>query len=258
MLELADARREGLSLRRVAAIGVLATLALGACQVANVPETQATSSLSSITRTVETVTPTTSASASTIPEKTTAKPTTAASIDTPKPVQGEAGCLPYFDVKAYVNHEYEVCTALVFNAESVALQAFYKYGNNRVSYLSAPARHHFETRYFDQLRESVESQVDSWPKTSKLTGNKVKEDIYVQSVSSNLGLDRGLVTTQERWSVTSPDGSQLLNTPLQNRAFTLCRGQQPGHPLHEWVVVKNQIDKNFDCINFNRINGFAS
>jgi len=70
-------------------------------------------------------------------------------------------CVPYFDTNHYRNHEGEVCTAYLANSAEVALQGFYKFGNNRRSYESGPARHHFRTRYYSGPRQAIERDVDS-------------------------------------------------------------------------------------------------
>lgn len=168
---------------------------------------------------------------------------------------GLLGCKPYFDTATYRDHQYEVCTAYVSNSATIALQAFYKYGSHRFSYLSAPARHHFETRYYNEPRSSIERRVDSWPRITSLKGNKVEQDIRVNSVTSSLAADRGLVQTQEQWQVYSPDHTLLYHEPLHTQDITMCRGRLPGHPLHEWVVVSFQREPEFDCIGFDQANG---
>jgi len=62
------------------------------------------------------------------------------------------------------------------------LQGFYKFGNNRTGFLADAARHHFETRYWGSPRKSIERDVDSWPQTGRVTGNKVEESIDLVSV----------------------------------------------------------------------------
>ena len=54
----------------------------------------------------------------------------------PAQASGLTDCEPYFDVTKYRNHQYEVCSAYVGNVAMVALQGFYKFGNNRFTYLS--------------------------------------------------------------------------------------------------------------------------
>jgi hypothetical protein len=170
----------------------------------------------------------------------------------PAHAAGLSDCTRYFDVSTYRNHEGEVCTAYVANSAEVALQGFYKFGNNRVSYLASPARHHFQTRYWGGPRRSIEREVDSWPSTDKLLGNKVKESIDVVSVSSNLKADRGLVRTRESWKVTAPNGDTLHQEAKHTRDVTMCRGRLPGHILHEWMVVKYSRDPTYDCIAFDK------
>ena len=166
-------------------------------------------------------------------------------------------CAPYFDTSHYRNHEGEVCTAYVANSAGVALQGFYKFGNNRRSYESGPARHHFRTRYYSGPRQAIERDVDSWPTTRSFFGNKVKESIDVVSVSSSLKADRGLVKTKESWRVIAPDGDVLHNEPRHTRNITMCRGKLPGHLLHEWVVVKLSRDPGYNCRAFDRRHDFA-
>lgn len=165
---------------------------------------------------------------------------------------GLSDCAPYFDTSRYHNHEYEVCTAYIANSAEIALQGFYKYGNNRVSYLADAARHHFKTRYWAGPRRTIEREVDSWPTTRGFTGNRVREDIDLVSLSSNLKADRGVLRTRENWRVTSPTGRILHDEPRHIRNVTMCRGRLPGHPLHAWFVVKFSRDPSFDCITFDK------
>lgn len=167
---------------------------------------------------------------------------------------GASDCAPYFDLSRFRNHQYEVCSAYVGNSAEVALQGFYKFGNNRAGYLAAPSRHHFETRYWAGPRQAIEREVDSWPKTSAFTGNSVEENINVVSVSSNLRANRGLVKTRESWRVSS-GGSVLHDEPEHTRNVTMCRGKLPGHFLHEWVVAKLVSDPNYNCIAFDKRHG---
>ncbi len=182
-----------------------------------------------------------------------ALPETSATTEAAEP--GLAGCKPYFDTAIYTNHEYEVCTAYVYNAGQVALQGFYKYGNNEVLYVADAARHHFENRYWEQPRETIEAAVDTWPKTSSVRGNTVAQTVTVQSLSANLEADRAVLQTRESWRVIQPDGTLLYNEPVHDKDVTMCRGRQPGHPLHEWVVVADSRISDYDCIGFNKTHG---
>jgi hypothetical protein len=164
--------------------------------------------------------------------------------------EGLAGCKPYFDLSKYHDHEYEVCTAYVANSAEIALQGLYKFGNSRYTALADTARHHFETRYWDGPRQTIEHEVDSWPKTWSVVGNEVDQSVDILSVTSDLKADRGLVHAQENWEVMSPDGSLLYSEPSHNKDITLCRGKLPGHILHEWVVVSFTANPTFDCIAF--------
>jgi hypothetical protein len=184
--------------------------------------------------------------------------TTKSAESTPATSAGIGDCTTYVSSSRYHNHEYEVCTAYVANSAEIALQGFYKFGNNKISYLADAARHHFETRYWQGPRNHIERDVDAWPKTGRITGNKVTEDIDVVSVSSNLRADRGLVQSRESWSVKAPSGKILHREARHTKNITLCRGKQSGHLLHEWVVVKFSRDPKFDCIAFNKEHGITS
>lgn len=170
---------------------------------------------------------------------------------------GLSDCAPYFDTAKYRNHEYEACTAYIGNSASIALRGFYKYGNNRIGYLANPARHHFETRYWTGARQTIERDVNSWPETGNLTGNKVIVDVDLVSVSSNLKANRGLLKTQESWDVTSSKGRVLHHEPRHTKNITMCRGRLPGHPLHAWFVVKFVRDPSFNCIAFDKRHNIA-
>lgn len=241
-IESLNSTKQPRRLALAAAAPFLAGVTLVACTPGVSPNASATTI--TVTKTSES-SPSVTASANTA----TASATTALSTS-PAKVPGLAGCEPYFDTTKYVNHEYEVCTAYVVNSAQIALQGFYKFGNNRASYASDLARHHFETRYWDQPRQNIEQRVDSWPKTDSLFGNEVESSVTVLVVSADLTADRGLVQTEENWQVTSPNGATLYNQSAQVQDTTLCRGRLPGHLLHEWVVVSDSSQPNFDCRGF--------
>jgi hypothetical protein len=231
----------------------MAGLALGACTTAGAPHVDAVTTIPTSQITTEAhVTP------PSVTIETTKAPTPRITTHTSEAIkqrEGLAGCLQFSDLKTYPNREYEVCTAYVTNSASIALQGLYKFGNNKVGYLADGARHHFETRYWGQPRADIEQRVDSWPTTTKLTGNKVKQSITLLALSSSLTDDRAILKTRESWRVTAPDGTVLLDEPLATREATMCRGRLPGHPLHEWVVVGQSADPNYDCIGFDNTNG---
>lgn len=268
--EVGQSRRSNAK-TRVLALSLIAGLTLAACTsetgdssastINTAPEASGAAPTSTViattnveitfapTTTVE-ITPTATTTADTVPLSTTPS-------SNPSGDPNLLGCAPYFDITRYENHEYEVCVAYIANAAEIALQGFYKYGNSEIDYLSDGARHHFETRYFDQPREAIEQEVDSWPRVSNIMGNKVEETITLASLSSNLQANRALIQTQESWRVTGSDGEVLYEEPLGIKDITMCRGQLPGHPLHEWFVVSNTQIPDFDCIGFDKANGLT-
>lgn len=169
--------------------------------------------------------------------------------------EGLLGCKQYFNLSKYPDHEYEACTAYVVNSAEIALQAFYKFGNSRIGYQADAARHHFETRYWGDARQTVENEVDAWPKTSNLTGNMVDMNVTVLSLTSNLKADRAILQTQESLMVTEKRGVVLHNESSDAKDVTMCRGALKGHPLHEWFVVSYNHQPDFDCIGFDKSNG---
>jgi hypothetical protein len=222
-------------LGRAVAASIVASVALAACTM-KAPETSA-SSTKAAPQSESTTSSTVSHSAS----------TTRASHPA-----GLAGCAPYYNFSKYHNHEYEVCTAYVGNTAEIALQGFYKFGNNRIGFLADGARHHFETRYWNGPRQAIEHEVDSWPTTPHFTGNFVDQSITLVSLSSDLKADRGLLQTRESWKVTDMDGAVRLNESNHLTNVTMCRGKLPGHPLHEWVVVSFMRSADYDCIGFDQ------
>lgn len=176
------------------------------------------------------------------------------SADAAVQTEGIADCAPYFRTARYKNHEYEVCTAYIQNSAGIALQGFYKFGNNSRSYLSDAVRHHFETRFWGGPRQSAENEVDSWPITKQLSGNKVENHIKLVSLKSNLKANRAFVRTRESWEVSSK-GNTLHDEPEHTVNITMCRVKLPGHPLHAWVVALEERDPNIDCKDFAQNNG---
>ncbi|HET9174425.1 MAG TPA: hypothetical protein VFN56_04035 [Candidatus Saccharimonadales bacterium] len=233
---------------RMAVAPLAATLALAGC-TSSLPD-HMPQSLPTISTVPETLPSPTIAPSSVPPSSTTAP-------STPATESGLEGCKPYFDLSQYTNHEYEVCVAYVSNAADIALQGYYKYGNNATSYVRDAAQHHIETRYWDQPRSIIEQRVASWPATSSITGNNVEESITVMNVTANLGADRGLLQTEEAWHVTAPNGTVLFSQPEHAGRITMCRGRLPGHILHEWVVVHFSAQPSFDCIGFDHTHGIS-
>ncbi|MDB5181738.1 MAG: hypothetical protein JWP13_501, partial [Candidatus Saccharibacteria bacterium] len=169
--------------------------------------------------------------------------------------QVPAGCSIYFNTATYQNNEYEVCTAYVVNAAEVALQGMYKFGNNSFDIPAQAARHHFETRFWGEPRQSVENEVATWPETDRVLGNSVEESVSAISVTVDLQDNRALLSTEESWKVTAPDGTVLHDDQLHVKDITMCSGKLPGHPLHEWMVVSRSRLPDFDCTGFDRANG---
>lgn len=228
----ADTLRHG----RTLAVAVLAGLTLAACTTGT---TQATT---------PEVTSTASQEATIAPSRSP-QPTQLQATNEPKPPyrSGLAGCAAFSDTNKFRNHEYEVCTAYIGNTATIALQGFYKFGNNTKSYLSDASRHHFETRYWNNPRQTVERTVDSWPKTRSFFGNHVEASLTLVSLSSSLAADQAVLQTQESWQVTQPGGAVLRSEPAHIKDTTMCRGRLPGHILHEWFVVSDQQDPKFNC-----------
>jgi len=245
--ELTESRRPRNRAANFIVGSVVTGLALAACSAG--PKPSARNSVNTVPDKTEISTATTS-------ESTSTTPTTLTTTTLPESV-GFAGCAPYFDTSRYKNNEYEVCTAYIVNSANIALQGFYKFGNNRIGYVASAARHRFETRYWDEPRQTEKQQVDAWPQTDRFLGNEVEQSITLVSLSVNLPANKAVLQTQESWKVTAPDGTTLLNEPLHAQDVTMCRGRLPGHVLHSWMVVSHSQVPDFDCINFDRSHGIA-
>lgn len=241
--EVTESRRPRRDAIKFVVGAVVAGLALAACTAG--PKPSAHNSTTTLPSKTE-------ISAATTSTSTTPTPSTVTTATTLPKSTGFAGCAPYFDTSRYKNNEYEVCTAYTVNSTTIALQGLYKFGNNHVGYVADAARHHFETRYWDQPRQIGEQLVESWPQTNSVLGNEVEQSVTLVSLSANLQADRAVLQTRQSWKVTNPTGAILLNEPLHTQDVTMCRGGLPGHPLHEWVVVSYSQAPDFDCISFNR------
>ena len=133
----------------------------------------------------------------------------------------------------FANHEYEVCTAYIFNASMADLVPYYMYANTDNGSLSRLMTYRLGSRYTGQADDGIIRRVSQWPK-----GNNDVDvpQIKVLSVNASLATDTATLRTQETWLVRSEaTGSTVYRE--DNAYHTVMLERVPSYLLHKWVVT---------------------
>lgn len=152
----------------------------------------------------------------------------------------------------FKNHEYEACVAYTIDGvgfeelgvEFGALAPYYALGNSPNSLKRDFVKHHFETRYWLSARKQIEVKVEPWPDEEYFIDNK----IVVSGLSASLTANRAIISTTESWLVGNANRT-VYGEKSKRHDSTLCRIKEKGLPhfLHEWVMVANTAQPNFNC-----------
>lgn len=168
----------------------------------------------------------------------------------PASAAGVLDCAQLFNVKDLQNGKYRACFDYISDAAEGSLQLYYKTGRSRAKVLSDIAKHHLESRYFLGARKTEEKRVAKWG----LGVNEVHEKVDLVSVTTNAidghGANRALIKTREQWDVIDGNGRDIFHQASHIIGHTLCRARIPFYPDASWLVVKDSVDPNYDCLNF--------
>lgn len=130
------------------------------------------------------------------------------------------------------NHEYEVCTAYIFNSVFADLVPYYKYANSNDASAARFVNFRLGSRYVDQANELIRDRVASWP-----LGNYDVDvpTIKILSVNANLATNSATLRTQETWRIADPNHNLIYQESGMYHTITMAR--VPSYLLHKWVVT---------------------
>ncbi len=135
----------------------------------------------------------------------------------------------------FSNHQYEVCSAYIFNVAMADLLPYYKYANTNNASLARFVSYRLDSRYTGDANTLIRARVSSWPAGD----NDVDVPaIRILSVDSSLATNTATLQTQETWRVTD----KLDNTVYRERAayHIVTMARVPSYVLHKWVVTNIQ------------------
>lgn len=132
----------------------------------------------------------------------------------------------------YTNHEYEVCTAYLFNSSFADLVPYYKYANSANASAARFANYRLSSRYIGQANEVIRERAAKWP-----TGDYDVDvpGIKILAVNSSLATNTATLRTQEYWRVTDGNGNVVYLESGMYHNITMAR--VPSYLLHKWVVT---------------------
>lgn len=132
----------------------------------------------------------------------------------------------------YTNHEYEVCTAHVFNSSVADLVPYYAYAHSTNASLARFVQYRLGSRYAGQAARLIQDRVSSWPVGDF---DVIVPDIQILTVDSSLATNTATLVTQESWQVTTESGQVLYTETEAPHTITMHRVQS--YILHKWIVT---------------------
>lgn len=132
----------------------------------------------------------------------------------------------------FTNHEYEVCTAYVFNSSVADLVPYYAYVHSTNTSLARFVQYRLGSRYSGPAARLIQNRVASWPVGDN---DVVVPDIQILAVDSSLAANTATLVTQESWQVATESG-QVLYTEADT-PHTITMHRVPSYILHKWVVT---------------------
>lgn len=130
------------------------------------------------------------------------------------------------------NHEYEVCTAYIFNSVFADLVPYYKYANSTDASAARFVNYRLGSRYVGQANQLIRDRVASWP-----MGNYDVDvpSIKILSVNSDLAANSATLRTRETWRVADENHNVIYQEEGMYHTITMAR--VPSYVLHKWVVT---------------------
>lgn len=132
----------------------------------------------------------------------------------------------------FTNHEYEVCTAYVFNSSIADLVPYYAYAHSSNASLARFVQYRLGSRYTGQAAQLIRNRVAAWPPGHT---DVAVPDIKILAVNSSLATNTATLTTEESWQVTTESGQVLFAETDAPHTITMRRVQS--YILHKWVVT---------------------
>ena len=132
----------------------------------------------------------------------------------------------------FTNHEYEVCTAYIFNSIFADLVPYYKFAMSDNASLARLVSFHLDSRFTGQANQLVRQRVAGWPSGEKDVDVPV---IKILSVNASLADNSATLRTQETWLVTDQSEHVVFQETDAFHTITLSRVQS--YVLHKWVVT---------------------
>ena len=133
----------------------------------------------------------------------------------------------------FTDHEYEVCSAYIFNASLADLVPYYKYANSANTSLARLVSYRLDSRYTDQANQLIRDRVSWWP--GGIDNDVDVPSIRILSVNANLSTNRATLRTVESWRVSNHADSVVYEETDVRHTITMAR--VPSYLLHKWVVT---------------------
>lgn len=130
------------------------------------------------------------------------------------------------------NHEYEVCTAYIFNAVFADLVPYYNFAHSSNSAMAHFVSYRLDSRYGDQANTLIRNRVAAWPAGETNVDVPI---IKILSVNADLTTNTATLQTQESWLVTDQHQNVLYQADGGYHFITMQR--VPSYVLHKWVVT---------------------
>lgn len=133
----------------------------------------------------------------------------------------------------FTNHEYEVCTAYIFNSALADLVPYYKYANSPNASLMRLVSYRLDSRYVGQANQVIRSRVSWWP--TNIDNDVDVPAIRILSVNADLATNSATLQTIESWRVGNSADSVVYQETNAPHIVTMAR--VPSYVLHKWVVT---------------------
>lgn len=132
----------------------------------------------------------------------------------------------------FTNHEYEVCTAYIFNSSMADLVPYYKYAHSANAGLARFVDYRLGSRYTGSSNTLIRDRVAAFP------SGEFDVDvpaIKIVSVNASLATNSATLQTVESWRVTDKADNVIYQETDVPHTVTMAR--VPSYVLHKWVVT---------------------
>ncbi len=133
---------------------------------------------------------------------------------------------------AFMDHEYEVCTAYIFNSSISVLVPYYDFAKNDNASVARAVSYRLDSRYTGQANALIRARVSQW---ATGTYDADLPLIRILSVNASLAANKATLRTQETWVVADEHGNVVYRE--DNAYHTITMARVPSYLLHKWVVT---------------------